>query len=65
MEVLTLETNDHPAVKMLDHQRRPSLHPPGGIVDCEALALPTDEVAVVDRPLGLQTEDLFEIEALG
>jgi hypothetical protein len=63
-QVLALEANDHPAVKVLEDRRRTSQHPPGGLLDGVALALPADEVAVVDRPGSLDAEDLLELDRL-
>ena len=64
-QVLALEANDRPAVKVLEDRRRPSQHPPGGLLDGVALVLPADAVAVVDRPGSQESGKRFASARLG
>ena len=49
-QVSALVADDHPAVEVQHHRGRSAQHPPGRFFDGEAPSLPTDEIAVKDRP---------------
>ena len=57
--------DDHPAVEVQHHCGCLAQHPPRRLLDGEAPALPADDVAVEDHTNRLETEDLFQVEALG